>query len=388
MSAEMLISIAFYVLIALITIYLAGKVQTTAYRQVESKKIAYMPFTINGEPTRRSFYNRLYLTGIFLILFLCSALRFGIGNDYRQYTQTAHEAYVGGYVVTEVGFNWLVKILYTLSGGEYYELVFAVFAFVTLVIFLKAFYEQSEDFAITYFLFMTLGLYFQTYNTVRYYLALAIALYAMRYVLDKDFIKFVFWIMLASLFHKSVLLTIPIYWIASYAWKRWMIVAGILFSAGCFLAKSVILKIALLFYPSYENTVFLEGGTSPISIVRGLLVLGLYVWYRKKYLSEKEDKELCFYAQLNLLSVVVCIFFAFLPVVTRIVYYFSVTQLFMIPKLLHGIKEERLRKKVMLITIILCVILFVIFLAGANRSGVGLLPYRSWLFEAERYTYK
>ena len=66
------------------------------------------------------------------MLFLMSALRFDIGNDYWQYTQTAHEVYVGGYVVTEVGFNWLVKLLYLLSGGEYYELVFAFFAFVTL----------------------------------------------------------------------------------------------------------------------------------------------------------------------------------------------------------------------------------------------------------------
>lgn len=385
MSADMLISVVFYMLIVLVTIYLAGKVQVVAYGQAQGKKSAYTQEVLL---TRRRFQNRLYLVGIFVILFLCSALRFGIGNDYRQYTQTAHEAFVGGYVVTEVSFNWLVKILYTLSGGEYYELVFAVFAFATLVIFLKSFYEQSDDFAITFFLFMMLGLYFQTYNTVRYYLALAIALYSMRYVLNKDFIKFVFWILVASLFHKSVLLTIPVYWIASYVWKKWMIVAGLVASAGCFLAKGVILKIALLFYPSYENTVFLEGGTSPVSIIRGVLVLGLYVWYRKRYLTETKDWELCFYAQLNLLSVVTCVFFSFLPVVTRIAYYFSIAQLLMIPKIVHGIKEEKMRKRVTGIIIIACVIFFAVFLVGANRPGVGLLPYRSWLFEAERYTYK
>ena len=86
MSAGMAISIVFYILIAFITIYLAGKVQGVAY-------------TVEGQ-TRKSFWNRLCLMGVFLILFLCSALRFDIGNDYRQYTQTAHEAFVGGYVVT------------------------------------------------------------------------------------------------------------------------------------------------------------------------------------------------------------------------------------------------------------------------------------------------
>lgn len=373
MSAGMAISIVFYILIAFITIYLAGKVQGVAY-------------TVEGQ-TRKSFWNRLCLMGVFLILFLCSALRFDIGNDYRQYTQTAHEAFVGGYVVTEPGFNWLVRIIYTLTGGEYYEFVFAVFAFVTLVFFLKALYEQSVDFSFSFFLFMTLGLYFQTYNTVRYYLALAIALYAMRYVLNKDYLKFIFWILLASPFHKSVLLTIPVYWAASYAWKKWMIVSGVLFSAGCFLGKSIILKIALWFYPSYENTIYLEGGTSPISIVRGLLVLGLYFWYRK-HTSESEDREFRLYAQLNLLSVVVCVFFSFLPVITRIAYYFSVTQLLMLPKIVYGIKEKKLRRNIKWIIIIACVIYFAVFLAGANKPGVGLLPYRSWLFETERYLYK
>ncbi len=382
MSAEKLISIMFYILIAILTIYLASKVQID--RKIYGKINAY---TTTGLRTRRAFQNRLYIIGIFVILFLCSAFRFCIGNDYWHYAQTAHEVYVGGYVVTEVGFNWMVRILYFLSGGEYYELVFAVFAFVTLYIFLKAFYEQSTDFSVSYFMFITLGLYFQTYNTVRYYLALAIAMYAMRYVLNRDIIKFVFWILCASLFHKSVLLTIPVYWLASYTWNRWLIGAGLVFSAGCLVAKDLILKLALFFYPSYENTVFLEGGTSPISILRGVLVTGLFLWYSSRYDKKKEDRELLFYAQLNLLSVVACVFFSFLPVVTRIAYYFSVTQLLMVPKILSGIEEEGTYKKVKLITIITCVMFFLVFLADADKSGVGLLPYRSWLFEKERFVF-
>lgn len=367
----MILSISFYIMLTLVTVVLAGKVRTR-----------------EAAGTRGSLHNRLYLTSVFVILFLASALRFGIGNDYRQYTQTAHEAFVGGYVVTEGGFNWLVRILYTLAGGEYYELVFAVFAFATIVIFLKVFYEQSEDFALSFFLFMTLGLYFQTYNTVRYYLALAMALYAIRYVLHRDFLKFVCWILLAALFHKSVLLTIPVYWAASFVWKRWTVIAGVMLSACCFLGKDIILKLALMLYPSYRNTVFLEGGTSVVSILRGLLILGLYLWYRRRYEKAGQDRKLTFYAQLNLLSVVVCVFFSFLPVVTRIAYYFSATQLLLVPRLIHGIEEEKMRKRVRLIIMIACVIYFAVFLAGADKPGVGLLPYRSWLFETERYLYK
>lgn len=409
------ISILFYFAVAAGTCLMAGKIQPDR---------AGEPVRDHGRRTAKSFCNRLLAAGIFCILFSVMALRFDIGNDYRQYTQTAHEAYVGGYVVTEAGFNWLVRMLYGIAGGEYYELVFAVFAFVTLLFFLKAFMRQSVRFSQTFFLFMTLGVYFQTFNTVRYYLALAIALFSMKYVLEKDYLKFVFWIGLAAMFHKSVLLVLPAYWLASFEWKRWQIAAGLVVSGACFLGKGLVLKLALVLYPSYRDTVYLEGGGSLTGTLRTLAVLALYVWFayiygraceqpgeacRQKAMgirriiriivhgdtlagdSLKEQSwypELRFYGQLNLLALVTGTFFSFLPVVTRISYYFTVSQLFMIPLILQNIKEQRTRRKVMVITFAVCILYFVVFLLQAHQDGVKLLPYRSWLFETERYTYK
>lgn len=344
-----------------------------------------------GQRTDKSFHNRLYITGIFVVLFLLLALRFDIGNDYRQYTQTAHEAYVGGYVVTETGFNLLVRFLYFLAGGECYELVFAVFAFMTLALFIKAFVRQSVDFSQTFFLFMMLGLYFQTFNTVRYYLALSIALFSMKYVLEKDYIKFVFWILLGALFHKSVLLVLPVYWIATFEWKRWQIAAGLLASALCFAGKGLIMRLALMLYPSYKNTVYLEGGGTSTSVLRTLAVLALYfwfIWYAGDVVKGKSwYRELRFYGQLNMLALVTGTFFSFLPVVTRIVYYFGVSQLFLIPLILHNIENERVCKKVTGVIYMACIVYFLLFLLQAHLDGVKLLPYRSWLFESERYVY-
>lgn len=332
------------------------------------------------------------MAGIFLILFTMMALRFDIGNDYRQYTQTAHEAYVGGYVVTEIGFNMLVKVLYQIAGGEYYELIFAAFAFLTLWFFLTAFYRQSVRFDQTFFLFMTWGLYFQTFNTVRYYLALSIALFSMKYVLERDNIKFVFWIVVAALFHKSVLLVIPVYWLATFAWKKWHIIIAFVVSAGCFLGKGLVLKLALVLYPSYRNTIYLEGGSSLIGILRTVAVLALYLWFLWYSGDEIRKKDwfpkLRFYGQLNFLAFITGTFFSFLPVVTRITYYFSVSQLFMIPLIVEQIKNEKVKKRVKMVVFAACILYFGVFLLQAHQDGVGLLPYRSWLFEQERYHYK
>lgn len=385
MAFDRISSILFYMLIAVGTCMLAGQVRS--YQAGE-------PVWVSGQRTVKCFRNRLYIVGIFCVLFMVMALRFDIGNDYRQYTQTAHEAYVGGYVVTEVGFNWLVRLLYGIAGGEYYELVFAVFAFVTLLFFLKAFVRQSISFFQTFFLFMTMGLYFQTFNTVRYYLALAIALFSMKYVLEKDCLKFVFWILLAALFHKSVLLVLPVYWVAAFAWKKWQIAAGFALSVVCYMGRSFVLRLALVLYPSYRNTIFLEGGGSLFSTLRTLAVLALYGWFvcTHAYVGELREqswyRELRFYGQLNLLALVTGTFFSFLPVITRVSYYFGVSQLFMIPLILYNIDEQKLRRKVTLIVFVVCILHFVVFLLQAHQDGVGILPYRSWLFETERYTYK
>ena len=96
--------------------------------------------------TRRQALSRVCLIAIFNILFLVSALRIEVGNDYKTYAITCHEAWVDGHVVTEVGFNYLVKAIYLLIGHENYVVVFAVFAFATIAIFLKTFYENIEGF--------------------------------------------------------------------------------------------------------------------------------------------------------------------------------------------------------------------------------------------------
>ena len=182
---------------------------------------------------RRSFLNKSALLFLFTVLTGLAALRIDVGNDYGNYVNTFHEIYVGGYVVTEPGFNLLVRFLYTLSGGENYLLVFGFFAAATTFLFLKAMYDQSLDFPLSFALFMLLGLYFRTFNTVRYYFVLAITLYSLRYVLKREYGKFMLLILGAALFHKSVLVVIPLYLIALLPWKKWQVAIGAVLPSAC-----------------------------------------------------------------------------------------------------------------------------------------------------------
>ncbi len=249
-----------YITVAVVTALLASLVDSHPTRQSHTL-------------TRQQLANRVCLTAIFLILFLLSACRLNVGNDYAKYVEFMHLVNCDAYVPTEIGFNLLVKLIYGLSGYENFLLVFAFYSFVTVLFFLLAMYEQSDEFGLTFFLFMTLGYYFQTFSTVRYYLALALALYSMKFVLRRQWGRFVILILLGATFHKSLLVVIPLYFLASLRWKKWQLAIAAVFCTTFLFLQDFYLKLVVFLYPTYEDTEYLEGGTSYISILRCVAIL-------------------------------------------------------------------------------------------------------------------
>ena len=184
---------------------------------------------IGNRISRQQMLNGLCLSFIFLVLFALSACRLNVGNDYAKYVEFMHLIYCNAYVPTEIGFNSLVKLLYAISGFENFLLVFGFFAFFTVLLFLISIYRQADSFGFSFFLFMAFGYYFQSFNTVRYYLALAIAVFVIPYVLRKEWGKFIFLVLLGATFHKSLLVVIPLYYLAACAWKKWQLALVALF---------------------------------------------------------------------------------------------------------------------------------------------------------------
>ena len=339
------------------------------------------------EFTRRQGINALSLLAVFTILFLLAALRIEVGNDYGTYVDTIHEIYVGGYVVTETLFNAVVKVLCELSGGENYLLVFGVFAFATIGIFLKSLYEQADNFSMSFFLFMTLGIYFRSFNTVRYYFVLAITLYSFRYVFRKEYGKFILLIVLSAFFHKSVLVVIPIYLIAHMAWKKWHVAVLVAGAGGMLLCQDLIMKIALELYPSYKDTIFLQTetglGGNLMSVFRCVAVLMLAVMCWKDEWKDRTENR--FYFKLNFLAILLYLCGSFLPLVGRFGYYLMTSHVLFIPAILGSIRDEKKKKIFTVLVIVAGVMYFLLFLRSANQPGVRVLPYKSWLFYEKEF---
>lgn len=333
--------------------------------------------------TRRQALSRVCLIAIFNILFLLSALRIEVGNDYKTYAVTCHEVWVNGHVVTEPGFNYLVKLIYTLIGHENYLVVFAVFSFATMAVFLKTFHEDSDSFFLSMFLFMTLGIYFRTFNTVRYYFVLAVVLYSIRYVAQKKHVQFILLIVSAAFFHKSVLVVIPLYLIALYLSKKWQYILILAGSLAVFLGKDLVMWVALKLYPSYVNTSYINGEGGILSnlpnIGRCIVVLILCLCFYKEAIKGHNANHICF--NLNIMAILLYVCGYYIPLLSRFSYYLMVPHVLLVPRVIMRIPDERKRKIITTVTIAIGILYFLYFLKIAPGEGVRVLPYRSWVME-------
>ena len=341
--------------------------------------IAPREYTVRG--SRKEAANRLYLLVLFFMLFIPSALRLYTGNDYYTYIEHFHDIRCGHYVVTEPGFNLLVRFIYKALGGEYFLVIFAVFAFFTVLFFLKGIYLQSRDVAVSFFLFLALGLYFQSYNSVRYYLALAMGLYALYFVQKREWGKFIIIILAAALFHKTALVMLLLYPASYIPWKKWFAVPLTILGISGLVFKSAYMKLFVWLYPSYVNEEeYLNGDYfSIVNIARCLAVIALYIiafQFEKKELEKR--KETALYLKMNILALIMYSCFSFVPFVSRIGYYLNVSQILMIPALLCCFKDKK--KTILTAAVILAGILyFTAFLFKADNMYIKILPYTTWL---------
>ncbi len=364
---------AVYLCLTVVVILLSLQVKESKTPYVTAKGI----FLWRGM-TRRQLLNLIACLTIFTLLFLVSALRLNVGNDYLKYVEFMHLVYSKAYVPTEVGFNALTYVIYYLCGFENYLLVFALFSFGTIAFFMKGIYDQSKWFSMSFILFMLLGLYFQSLSTVRYYLALGMALYSIKYVIKKDWPRFLLLVLLGSLFHKSMLVVLVLYFLAQLKWSRRMYALLVAAGISCLFLKDIYLKIVIYLYPSYKDTEYLAGGTSTANIIRCFLVFGLSLWMYRDYIEGDRTGE--FYFMCNLMGLVLYVFGSFLPVISRIGYYLTVTQILFVPYLLKGIKDERKRQIATAIVIVFCLGYFALYMRGAGNDGVRILPYQTFLF--------
>lgn len=170
---------------------------------------------------RKSKKLTIFLTGLmFFLLFFTAGFRYETGWDWQNYTAlinglptdyddfarfkgSSGNSYESGYLIL----NYLVK----LAGGNI-QWVFAVMAFLSVGLFVFSLRRYTPYVFVTLLVYL-FHVYYLNFSYIRQGFSIAVFFYALRFVKERNFKKYVFWIFISSLVHSSSLIVLPLYFI-------------------------------------------------------------------------------------------------------------------------------------------------------------------------------
>ncbi len=317
---------------------------------------------------------KLSFVFVFLTLGFFSAFRDGIGIDYVSYIMHIERIAIGLPNHMEPGFQYLAKFIMYITKDP--RMVIGAASIITSFFYVSAIYKQSNNIKFSIFLFLTWGYYFFTFNTIRNYLALSIVIYSIIYLFDRKHYKFILGILIASLVHKSALICLPFYFIASKKINKQTYILIVIASILLFFLKDLLRDVAFWFYPQYEGTVYDSGRVSVFNILKSSVVLFYGILY---YAKIKSDIKLRTYFNLNFFSLIIYTSLYWLPEISRVGFYFNIASIFLIPNLTILI-NKRDRMIINLVIYSFSMIIFVLLMRSFYDPTIKLLPYNSWLF--------
>lgn len=134
---------------------------------------------------------------------IVSAIRYDVGTDYmsRYFSNYLTIANGGKIENLEMLFYILVKICTFLSSEPY--ILFATTSIIIYLLFFKSIKDESKGWILSITIFFIAGFFFQSMNLVRQYVAMAIVMYAHKFLFNKSGKKYIWYIciIIASLIH-------------------------------------------------------------------------------------------------------------------------------------------------------------------------------------------
>ena len=309
---------------------------------------------------------------------LMSALRYNVGTDFSTYVNMYNEIKNSDLNIVEGLFFVVCKIAIALGNVQY---MFTIYSALTIIFVYKALEYNKDKYSLSLCFFLYLFFYFGiSFNLVRQALAVAIVFYSYRYLTEKNLKKFVFWVLIASLAHKTALAFLPLYFIVPKNKEKiskiqLIQVISIMIIMMAVLNLETLLQYITNFamfekYTIYTNAVQTENK----SLFLRLFLLGIFLYFRRQ-LKVYEGKN-NIYIMLFIIGVILEFTGFFSAFLKRIAMYFTISDLYLI-SCLPKIFNKKDRNIVLLVIICYAITFFTISFYIKEQSNI--IPYRTIL---------
>ncbi|MDY3791085.1 MAG: EpsG family protein [Oscillospiraceae bacterium] len=324
-------------------------------------------------------------------LTLISALRFGVGYDYNLYAGWYYDLNFVDFNELrgdrqEIGLFYLLKLL-NIFTSDYA----AVFPLISLLIYpplMTYIYRHSDNPWISAAAFLGMGLFFNSMNFMRQFIAAVICAFAFEYAVKGCRVRYLLLILFASAFHRSALFLLPCFIFVYIDWNMITLAVTAALSAGAYIFSEQALRFVTRFvYSDYkmESSRDMVNGLPILYTVMFGVLFGAAFALRNRMKGEKRSINL----------IIWCSFAAFFfeligsryAIVSRLALLFFIPGVCLgAPKIIAALSDiaEKRKKGAGLAALLAAVLL----LSGnyallINSNYNGIVPYKTIFERAE-----
>lgn len=318
-----------------------------------------------------------------LIPLLIAGIRKNVGTDYNGYVNAFYypmkDRSIFMSFTKEYGFLILAKIATVFNN---YKVMFFLSELI-IVSMLKKIIEQSyvKEKYLMYLLYLYI-FYLESLNIGRQHIALVFYLYSIKYIFERKIINYTIVLILASLFHHSVLIVYPLYFIYNFLiigekYKRIrkiFLIVILIFTLIFVFYYIEIITFVIQIFPRYKRylmyvTEWKNKGSKNL-IIWMKLIFTLWILALKKQLIKNNDKNKFFIYGILVDLVLTTIGF-YQIYLKRLTLYFFINYIYLFPQLVNVVKNKRLVEFIIItIGVSFCILNFYIL----GHSGV--VPYQ------------
>ncbi|MBQ0837636.1 EpsG family protein [Lactiplantibacillus pentosus] len=321
---------------------------------------------------------------------LIAALRYRVGTDYTTYVEIQIPQLLRG-VDYRLKYEYLYQALIKFGmavGG--YQVVFFLTHLVLLFFVWKSFKNLSTDYFISIFIFM-FGCYFNlSLNIMRQFIAMAVFLFAIKYIVQKQPIRYFGTMIVGFLFHKTAAIFLPLYLLGKIKIKeRVSLILVLVIGVFSSQIRQLLVWITNVtgIYASYFDSRYDVSDQQWNLILFNLAILIVYSYMHRfligktpKYVYDRtiitpENEEIFNNVLYNLqvVAALAAVLSSVIPNSTRIIFMFSIGQILYIPYLLQRVKDVKTRNWISFGLMLMYIIIFA-RLIWMNNLG-ATLPY-------------
>ena len=316
------------------------------------------------------------LWSCFIVLMGLSGFRWDVGVDFMNYYVQFGDDLMNEMLLEriEIG-NHAVKYLLQLNGftdGRYWIWVMAL---ITLFCVFYSISKYSTNYVFSIVLYLCMGYFFYSLNGIRQHCAIAISMFSWQFMMENKPVLYTAVLLVASLFHTSVLIMLPFYLIRNHEFKKKMlIVLCCLCMPLAFVGSAILPYIISLFpkYAIYEDSSFAVASGKILSYLRMIFPLFLFYMTMQVYDKLITDRQNRVILNLSLCAMLWTILFPNVPLMVRIGYYMQLSYIFFIPILCRTLSKSNGKVfKIFTITYNLLFISLILFV----RAEAKIIPY-------------